>query len=388
VPCLQPAGSTVSVPSLRANYEVAQVLRQHWAEVEHHPQINRWQLRTLSALRRCRTADLGGHVDACTDCGNTRISYNSCRNRHCPKCQGKNRENWISKREAELLPVPYFHVVFTLPDVLNQLAMYQPKAVYDSLFESAWQTVRCFAKDPTHLGAKAGMIAILHTWGQTLTSHPHLHCIVPGGGLTKKGKWKTAKTQGKYLFPVKAMSKVFRAKYVKALKSRIIPEKELINQLFQKDWVVYAKRPFGHPKAVLEYLGRYTHKVAISNHRILNIGPKQITFSYKDYRQGAQKLEMSLDNLEFIRRFSMHILPKGLVRIRHFGILGSSAKQITIPLIHRELGLTLPEPEPRILESYNPRYCSCCQKESMVSIQRLPKRGPPKAVFPTLSTQF
>lgn len=388
MPCLQPAGSTVSVPSLRANYEVAQVLRQHWAEVEHHPQINRWQLRTLSALRRCRTADLGGHVDACTDCGNTRISYNSCRNRHCPKCQGKNRENWISKREAELLPVPYFHVVFTLPDVLNQLAMYQPKAVYDSLFESAWQTVRCFAKDPTHLGAKAGMIAILHTWGQTLTSHPHLHCIVPGGGLTKKGKWKTAKTQGKYLFPVKAMSKVFRAKYVKALKSRIIPEKELINQLFQKDWVVYAKRPFGHPKAVLEYLGRYTHKVAISNHRILNIGPKQITFSYKDYRQGAQKLEMSLDNLEFIRRFSMHILPKGLVRIRHFGILGSSAKQITIPLIHRELGLTLPEPEPRILESYNPRYCSCCQKESMVSIQRLPKRGPPKAVFPTLSTQF
>ena len=263
--------------------------------------------------------------------------------------RGKNREDWISKREAELLLVLYFHVVFNLPDTLNQLAMHQPKAVYGSLFESAWQTVHCFAKDPKHLGAKAGMIAILHTWGQTLSLHPHLHCIVPGGGLTKTGKWKTAKTQGKYLFPVKAMSKVFRAKYVKALKARIEPEKELINTLFQKDWVVYAKRAFGHPKAVLEYLGRYTHKVAISNHRIVGIDSHKTTFSYKDYRQGAQKLEMSLDNLEFIRRFSMHVLPKGLVRIRHFGILGSSAKQVTIPLIHRELGIPLPEKEPRIL---------------------------------------
>ena len=373
---------------MRANYEVAQVLRQHWAEVEHHPQINRWQLRTLSALKRCRTADLGGHVDACTDCGSVRISYNSCRNRHCPKCQGNNREKWLASREAELLPVPYFHVVFTLPDTLNQLAIYQPKAVYDSLFEAAWKTVDCFARDPRHLGAKAGMIAILHTWGQTLSLHPHLHCIVPGGGLTKEGKWKTAKTQGKYLFPVIAMSKVFRAKYIKALKYRIEPEKGLINALFQKKWVVYAKRPFGHPKAVLEYLGRYTHKVAISNHRILDIGQKQTTFSYKDYRQGAQKLEMRLDNLEFIRRFSMHILPKGLVRIRHFGILGSSAKQITIPLIHWELGIPIPEKEPRILEIYNPRYCPCCQKESMVSIQRLPKRGPPKATFSSAPIPF
>jgi hypothetical protein len=373
---------------VKAGFEVAQVLRQHWTEVEHHPQINSWQIRTLSALKRCRTADLGGHVDACTDCGNTRISYNSCRNRHCPKCQGKNREDWIAKREAELLPVPYFHVVFTLPDTLNQLAMYQPKAVYDSLFEAAWQTVRCFAKDPKHLGAKAGMIAILHTWGQTLSLHPHLHCIVPGGGLTKNQKWKTAKSKGKYLFPVMAMSKVFRAKYMTALKSRIQPEKELINTLFQKEWVVFARRPFGHPKAVLEYLGRYTHKVAISNHRIVDISQKQITFSYKDYRQGAQKLEMTLDNLEFIRRFSMHILPRGLVRIRHFGILGSSAKQITIPLIHRELGIPIPEKEPRILEIYNPRYCPCCQKESMVSIQRLPKRGPPEANFSAISIQF
>src|SRR5690606_15862928 len=188
--------------------------------------------------------------------------------------------------------------------------------------------------------------------GQTLSLHPHLHCIVPGGGLTKKGKWKTAKSKGKFLFPVKAMSKVFRAKYVKALKSRTDPDKELVNALFQKDWVIYAKRPFGHPKSVLEYLGRYTHKVAISNHRILAIGPEKTVFGYKDYRKGAQKLEMFLDNIEFIRRFSMHILPKGLVRIRHFGILGSSAKKVTVQLVHRELGVSKPPPEPRAIEPY------------------------------------
>lgn len=346
--------------------------------MECHPRINRWQLRTLSALKRCRAAGLGGHVDACTDCGTVRISYNSCRNRHCPKCQGKNREKWLADREAELLPVPYFHVVFTLPDTLDQLAMYRPRAVYDSLFEAAGKTVDCFAKDPKHLGAKTGMIAILHTWGQTLTLHPHLHCIVPGGGLTKNGRWKAARSKSKYLFPVKAMSKVFRAKYVKALKSRIQPEKELLGTLFQKEWVVYAKRPFGHPKAVLEYLGRYTHKVAISNHRILDIGPAKAVFAYKDYRLGAKKLEMSLDNIEFIRRFSMHILPKGLVRIRHFGVLGSSAKQITVSLVHRELGVAPLPVDPRALAEYNPRYCPCCQKETMVSIQRLPKRGPPR----------
>ncbi len=373
---------------MRAAHEVGDLLRQHWQQIERHPQINTWQLRTLSALKRCRTASLGGHVDACTECGNTRISYNSCRNRHCPKCQGKNREKWLADREAELLPVPYFHVVFTLPDTLNQLAMYQPKAVYDSLFEAAWKTVNCFAKDTNHLGAKAGMIAILHTWGQQLSLHPHLHCIVPGGGVTKTGKWKTARSKGKYLFPVKAMSKVFRAKYVKALKSRIQPEKELIDTLFQKEWVVYAKRPFGHPKAVLEYLGRYTHKVAISNHRILNIGHRKTVFAYKDYRSGAQKLEMSMDNIEFIRRFSIHILPKGLVRIRHFGILGSSAKKITVQLVHRELGVPKPPSETRAIERYNPQYCPCCKKETMVSIQRLSKRGPPKAVFSSIPSQI
>lgn len=369
---------------MRAPYEVAGVLRAHWPRVENHPQINRWQLRTLGALMRCRTAALGGHLEACTGCGTTRISYNSCRNRHCPKCQGKNREDWIQKREAELLPVPYFHVVFTLPSELNPLALHRPREVYNSLFEAAWDTLQTFGHDPKHLGAQTGMIAILHTWGQQLSLHPHLHCIVPGGGLTQSGQWKTAKTKGKYLFPVKALSPVFRAKYVERLKARI-PEvdKQLVNALFAQKWVVYAKRPFGHPKAVLEYLGRYTHKVAISNHRIKSIEDGQVSFGYKDYRQGGKNLHRSLEALEFIRRFTLHILPKGFVRIRHYGILSSTSKKVTLPEINLQLRQRpQPAPEPRKLKAYNPKICPCCKTETMVTIEILPKRGPPPAVLP------
>lgn len=322
---------------------------------------------------------MGGHVDACSDCGMVRISYNSCRNRHCPKCRGNKREAWIAAREADLLPVPYFHVVFTLPDTLNRLALHQPKAVYDALFEAAWGTINTFGINPKNLGAATGMISILHTWGQQLSLHPHLHCIVPGGGLSKQGKWKTAKSHGKYLFPVKAMSKVFRAKYVEALKARIHPEKSLMNELFKKEWVVFAKRPFfGNPKSVIEYLGRYTHKIAISNHRIKGIDEKTVTFSYKDYRKGARQCLMRLDAMEFIRRFSMHILPKGFVRIRHFGILSSTSKKETIPIIRDQLPKEdVLLPEARILEPYNPKLCPHCKTETMVSLEILPKRGPP-----------
>ncbi|TXK18374.1 transposase, partial [Pontibacter qinzhouensis] len=264
---------------MRARHEVAQVLEQHWPQVERHTGINSWQLRTLGAIMRCRTAAMGGHVDACPDCGSVRISYNSCRNRHCPKCQGRKREEWIRAREAELLPVPYFHLVFTLPEELNPLALLQPKAVYDTLFEAAWETLLTFARDPKHLGARPGMVAVLHTWGQTLSLHPHLHGIVPGGGLSEKGKWRGAPSKGRFLFPVKAMSRVFRAKYVEKLKERL-PEldRSLVNSLFQKQWVVYAKRPFAGPESVVEYLGRYTHKIAISNHRLLKVEQEAVTF--------------------------------------------------------------------------------------------------------------
>lgn len=367
---------------MRPQFEVADVLKRQWPKVVMHTSINAWQLRTLGAIMRCRTADMGGHVDACTSCGVIQISYNSCRNRHCPKCQNKERENWIQAREAELLPVPYFHVVFTLPDLLNQTALYKPKEVYDALFEASWSTIKVFGQDIKHLGAQTGMISVLHTWGQTLSLHPHLHCIVPGGGITVSGKWKYAKTKGKYLFPVKAMSKVFRSKYVQSMKQKI-PEidKHLINALFKKDWIVYAKRPFQNVNSVIEYLGRYTHKIAISNHRIKNIENGKVTFTYKDYRKESAKQIMEMDSMEFIRRFSMHILPKGFVRIRHFGILSGTCKKFAIPQIKSQLNISVPEHIEsgfKTIQSYDPKTCPHCKTQTMVQIEIIPKRGPPQ----------
>ena len=364
---------------MRTRYEVADVLRAHWPKVPGMPGINGWQLRTLGALMRCRTADMGGHKDACTSCGTLQISYNSCRNRHCPKCQGHKREEWIAAREAELLNAPYFHVVFTLPSELNQLAMHEPKAVYDSLFAAAWSTLNSFGHDPKHLGAQTGMISILHTWGQQLTLHPHLHCIVPGGGLTKTGKWKTAKNKGKFLFPVKAMSPVFRARYLEQLRKRCQPRQALLNALFKKNWVVYAKRPFAHPMAVVEYLGRYTHKVAISNHRIKAVDACSVAIGYKDYRQGGKQLDMELTHGEFIRRFAMHILPRGFMRIRHFGILSSTGKAKSLPTIRAQLPNEMSAwKEHRAMgDVFVPNICPLCKTATMITLETIPSRGPP-----------
>ena len=358
---------------------MADVLRTHWPAIEHSSSINSWQLRTLGAVMRCRTAAMGGHVDACSSCGNLRISYNSCRNRHCPKCQGNKREEWIQAREQELLPVPYFHVVFTLPEELNTIAMHKPALLYNTLFESAWDTIQTFGHDPKHLGAKTGMIAILHTWGQTLSLHPHLHCIVPGGGITKYRQWKIARSNGKYLFPVKAMSKVFRAKFVQNLKSEYKDiDKHLVNALFKKQWVVYAKQPFGNANSVIEYLGRYTHKVAISNHRLINVDANTVTFSYKDYRHGSQKKEMTLDAMEFVRRFSLHILPRSFVRIRHYGILSSTSKKVTIPEIRAQVPDKSEQPlKARELTAYDPTLCPCCKTNTMAVVEIFHRRGPP-----------
>ncbi len=367
---------------MRPIYEVADVLRAHWPDVPDMAGINGWQLRTLGALMRCRTPEMGGHKDVCSSCGSIQISYNSCRNRHCPKCQGHKREQWIAARGAELLNVPYFHVVFTLPIELNQLAMYEPKAVYDSLFAAAWSTLNTFGHDPKHLGAQTGMISILHTWGQQLNLHPHLHCIVPGGGLTKAGYWKTAKSKGKFLFPVKAMSQVFRARYLEQLRKRCQPQQALLSALFKKSWVVYAKRPFAHPMAVVEYLGRYTHKVAISNHRIKDIDDTSVTISYKDYRQGGMKLDMELTHAEFIKRFAMHILPRGFMRIRHYGILSSTGKIKSLPTIKAQLPDEIPLwKEPRVVgDALVPGCCPHCKTATMVTIENIPPRGPPVLV--------
>ena len=378
---------------MQAKFELAHVLRAHWPAIEQSVDkklLNTWQLRTLSALGKCRTGLLGGHVDGCTSCGHLRISYNSCRNRHCPKCQGNEREAWIQARQEELLPVPYFHVVFTLPSELNPFCMQHPQIMYSALFDAAWKTISLFSADPQHLGAITGMISILHTWGQQLTLHPHLHCIVPGGGLSISGKWRKCKTNGNYLFPVKALSKVFRSKYFEAVRKKIeahnlsaeknifLP-KDIVETCFKKPWVVYAKKPFSGVNSVVEYLGRYTHKIAISNHRIVNIDNKNstVTFNYKDYKDQAKTKTLCLDTMEFVRRFSLHILPKAFVRIRHYGILSSTSKAIAIDAIRMQVPTKNVKTPASIAKSYKPLECPCCKKETMLQVLSFDKRGPP-----------
>lgn len=309
---------------MRSRFKVADVLEMERTYISSNA-FRGWHQRTLHAIRRCRTPAMGGHIDKCDCCNKLHISYNSCRNRHCPTCQGHKREQWIQARESELLNVPYFHLVFTLPSELNVIALKHPRIVYSSLFKAAWATLGQFGANPKHLGARMGMIAILHTWGQNMSLHPHLHCIVPGGGVSKIGKWKPAKNKGKYLFNVKSMSKVFRAKYVALLrKNKVSVPQRTYDKLFSKNWVVYAKQQFHTPKYVVEYLGRYTHKIAISNYRIkqINKPERTVTFQVKNYQKGGQKEMLTLSTLEFVRRFALHVLPKGFTRIRHYGILG------------------------------------------------------------------
>lgn len=361
---------------MRAIYQVADVLDRN-QEVLSQYSANTWQLRTLHALRKCRTAALGGHIDLCNNpnCNRLHLSYNSCRNRHCPKCQGHKQEEWIRAREKELLNSSYFHVVFTIPDTLNRPCLYAPKEVYGILFKTAWSVIRDFAVNPKFLGASTGMISILHTWGQNLSLHPHLHCIVPGGGITSSGKWKQAKNNGKYLFSIRAMSKVFRARFVESLRKQFDFPADFYDRLFAKDWVVYAKQQFYGPNQVIEYLGRYTHKIAISNHRILNIENRTVTFSAKDYRKGGANYRLILSDAEFIRRFCLHILPKGFVRIRHYGILSSSRKKIILPIVQAQLGVVTHQGKlPPILH----RRCPICKKGSLATVFVFDSRGPPK----------
>jgi hypothetical protein len=319
---------------MRGKKEVSDILREFGERIETIG-LNTFQLRVFSLLRRCRTADLGGHIDACTECGIVRVSYNSCRNRHCPKCQGNKREEWIQARNSELLPVPYFHVVFTLPEELNALCMFHPKESYSILFKSAWETLRLFA---SRKYLKTGMISVLHTWGQNLTLHPHLHCIVPGGGIDKNGKWKNIRVDGKFLFPVKALGKVFRAKYVSMLRERSLLSQESI--------------------------------ISYENNRV--------SFSYKDYRHGGCKKIMDLDDKEFIRRFALHILPSGFVRIRHYGILSSTSKKTTIPSIREQLApMDIGFIDLRKVKPFDRTICPCCGNPSMVTIETIFVRGPP-----------
>ena len=326
-------------PEGRPRFEVADVVRAHADDYRraHHPSAA--QERVLRHIAECRTAVLGGHLEQCDSCGHQRISYNSCRDRHCPKCQNAARAEWITARLERLLPVPYFHVVFTIPDDLNPLALRNKKVVFDILFAAASQTLLTIAQDEKHLGAQIGLTAVLHTWGQNLLFHPHLHCVATGGGLSSDGtSWISAGE--KYLLPVKVLAKLFRGKFLAALdKAYQNAELDLAGStaelsdpeawrrfkdgLYHKNWVVYAKAPFGGPEHVFRYLGRYTHRVAISNHRIVDFTGGKVTFAWKDYADGCKKKLMILDGAEFLRRFLLHVLPGGFVRIRHYGLCAS-----------------------------------------------------------------
>lgn len=311
---------------MKPQFELAHIVQHHLSRfIKKYPQSTH-HLKTLNAIADCRTAALGGHKSVCNSCHAEKYFYNSCRNRHCPKCQAVNRERWIIQREAELLPVPYFHVVFTIPHELNELTRKHPSVVYNALFKAAWQTIKTLSADPKYLGAKTGMTAVLHTWGQQLWLHPHLHCIIPAGGITPQGKWKNTRLKGKYLFPQKAMAKLFRAKFTAALRAHAKIPQNVAKAIYSKDWIVYAKKPFSSPKTVVEYLGRYTHKVAISNHRFTEVTQDKITFKYKDYRHQNKAKQMSVSPNEFLNRYCQHILPHGYVRMRHYGILASKNK--------------------------------------------------------------
>jgi hypothetical protein len=310
----------------------------------------------MQALTACRTAALGGHVEACDDCGHQRISYNSCRNRHCPKCQSLTRAQWIEDRKSELLDCPYFHIVFTLPEEVAAIA-YQNKAMlYNLLFAATANTLRTIAADPKHLGAEIGFFAVLHTWGQSLVHHPHLHCVVPGGGLSADGERWIACRPGFFL-PVRVLSRFFRRRFLELLEQAFdrgelqffsaleeLREREAfrryLDPLRKKEWIVYAKAPFAGPAQVLDYVGRYTHRVAISNNRLLDIEDGQVTFRWKDYRDGDAQKTMTLTAEEFIRRFLLHVLPPGLQRIRYYGFLGNRYRKEKLEQCRRLLHMS------------------------------------------------
>ena len=365
--------------------ELADILRAHAAAYRRSHDLAGVQLKSLSAIEACRTAALGGRRLTCDTCGADTILYNSCRNRHCPKCQTLAKERWLRARRAELLDVQYFHVVFTLPHALNPLAQGNPRVLYKLLFAAAFDTLTCFGRDPKHLGGTIGGTAILHTWGQNLSQHIHLHCLVPGGALTpNENRWICAKPG--FLFPVRALSKVFRGKFLDYLK-RVFDRGELtfaagtadlahptifaafLQDLRRPDWVVYSKPPFAGPDQVLEYLGRYTHRVAISNNRILALYDGKVRFRYKDYRRGKRTGTMRLDAHEFIRRFLLHVLPSGLHRIRHFGLLANRVKNDKLALCRQLLGQ--PEPDEPVPDSTREMML----ERTDVDIQRCPVCG-------------
>ncbi len=388
---------------MRASIEVADIFRAAGPayRAAHAGRLSLAQLKVMSAIENCRTAALGGHVEACEDCGQWRIAYNSCRNRHCPKCRGAAARTWLAEREADLLPIGYFHVVFTLPAEVADIAFQNKALVYDLLFKTASETMLTIAADPKHLGARIGITAVLHTWGSAITHHPHVHMIVPGGGIAPDAsRWISSRPA--FLLPVRVLGKLFRRLFLTRLVAlhdagrlaffgslvHLANRRALLRHLAPvrgKRWVVYAKAPFAGPEAVLAYLSRYTHRVAISNRRLIAFDQDGVTFCYKDYRRdGADRQQvMTLAVDEFIRRFLMHVLPRGFHRIRHYGLLAGSARRASLALARKLLDVAAPPDDdtPGEPDDYRPP-CPCCGGR-MIVIEVFERwkqpRGPPYA---------
>ena len=375
--------------------ELADIFRSHQEDflTRWNPVLSREQRRALRDIRDCRTAVLGGHLQQCDQCGHRVNVYNSCRNRHCPKCQAMARAKWLAQRQAELLPAPYFHVVFTLPSQMGRLALQNAKLIYGLLFRAASQTLLEIAADPKHLGASIGFLAVLHTWGQNLHLHPHLHCIVPGGGISPDGsRWIACRKS--FFLPVRVLSRLFRKKFLRSLRAafrkgdlrfagdlRDLAEpaafRSLCQQAVRNEWVVYAKPPFGGPERVLKYLARYTHRVAISNHRLRTLENARVSFDWKDYAHRGRTKIMTLDALEFIRRFLLHVLPSGLVRIRQFGFLANRVRKQKLEQCRTLLGARTLSP---IIDSddsphapiQDAQRCPICKLGRLIVIELLP----------------
>ena len=375
---------------------MADIFRQHGPEYREAHKLPRSHLRAMRAIEVCRTAALGGNQDKCDQCGHLEISYNSCRNRHCPKCQTLAKEKWIEARNEDLLPIEYFHVVFTIPSELNPLVSMNRKVMYDLLFRSVSETLMELANDPKHLGAKIGVIGVLHTWGQNLMDHPHVHCIVTGGGLSPEGdRWVSCRKG--FFLPVGVLSALFKGKFLELLKNcfkkgalvfdggiRHLQKPETFhsfcNPFYHKKWAVYCKPPFGGPKGVLQYLGRYTHRIAISNNRILSTLDGRVSFRWRDYADGNRQKTMNLTADEFIRRFLLHVLPDRFVRIRHFGLLANRNRKDNIASCHEMLGAEKGTKEKK-RETWQEQLlricgidvtvCPVCRKGRMHTIERL-----------------
>ena len=392
---------------MKAKLELADILHRHGPAYRHlhADSLDREQRRVMRAIEQCRTAALGGHVEQCDACGHQRIAYNSCGNRHCPKCQSLARAEWLDHRQADLLPVQYFHVVFTVPQEISAIAFQNKRTVYDILFQATAETLQTIAADPRHLGATIGFIALLHTWGQNLVHHPHLHCVVPGGGLAADGTRWVACRPGFFL-PVRVLSRLFRRLFLERLQrafdagalgffaslAHLSEPGEFARYLSgprHSEWVVYAKEPFGGPQQVLDYLGRYTHRVAISNHRLLSLTDEHVTFRWKDYRHPGRPRAMRLHVHEFLRRFLLHVLPQGLQRIRHYGLLSNRLRATRIAACRHLLGA--PPAETRVIprSDYRDRYaqltgrslrdCPVCKHGHMVCVECLLPGASPRA---------